>query len=163
MLQMENYQGNTNYNLLEDSDIVNNLTTTATNKALSANQGKQLKALIDNVMPDITKDTEIPLNFNLFGSKAYLKLIHIGALTGGSYPTVSNGVSNIKDVLQVPWLSWAYSNSGIFVSLPRAVTGGQAESNQGVMVHVSKNDITLTVGTGANFDDSYVAILYNKN
>ena len=43
MLQMENYQGNTDYNLLEDTDIVNNLTTTATNKALSANQGKTLK------------------------------------------------------------------------------------------------------------------------
>lgn len=43
MLQMENYQGNTNYNLLEEKDIVNNLTTTATNKALSANQGKTLK------------------------------------------------------------------------------------------------------------------------
>lgn len=42
MLQMENYQGNTKYNLLEDKDIVDNLTTTATNKALSANQGKVL-------------------------------------------------------------------------------------------------------------------------
>lgn len=43
MLQMENYQGNTDYNLLEDSDIVNNLTSSDTNKALSANQGKTLK------------------------------------------------------------------------------------------------------------------------
>lgn len=43
MLNMENYQGTKDYNLLEDSDIVNNLTTTATNKALSANQGKTLK------------------------------------------------------------------------------------------------------------------------
>lgn len=52
MLQMENYQGDTDYNLLEDSDIVNNLTTTATNKVLSANQGKTLKdfqtKLVDN-------------------------------------------------------------------------------------------------------------------
>lgn len=40
---MENYQGTTNYNLVEDKDIVNNLTTTSTNKALSANQGKTLK------------------------------------------------------------------------------------------------------------------------
>lgn len=162
MLQMENYQGTTDYNLLEDSDIVNNLTTTATNKALSANQGKQLKTLIDNVMPDITKDTEIPLNFNLFGSKAYLKIVHIGALTPNSYPNVSNGVSNIKDVLQVPWLSWAYSNKGIWVSLPRP-TRGQAEANQGVMVHVLKDNIILALGSDASFDDCYVAILYNKN
>lgn len=46
MLQMENYQGNTNYNLLEDKDIVDNLTTTETNKALSANQGKLLNQYI---------------------------------------------------------------------------------------------------------------------
>lgn len=162
MIQLENYNGDTNYNLLEDDDIVNSLTSTATNKALSANQGKQLKTLIDNVMPDITKDTEIPLNFNLFGSKAYLKIVHIGALTALSSPTVSNGVTNAKDVLQVPWLSWAYSNTGIWVSLPRP-TRGQAEVNQGVMVHVSKNNITITTGSDANFDDAYVAILYNKN
>lgn len=162
MIQLENYNGDTNYNLLEDDDIVNSLTSTATNKALSANQGKQLKTLLDGLLPDIEKDTEIPLNFNLFGSKAYLKIVHIGSLTAGSSPTVSNGVTNAKDVLQVPWLSWAYSNTGIWVSLPRP-TRGQAEANQGVMVHVSKNNITLTLGTDANFDDCYVAILYNKN
>lgn len=163
MIQLENYNADTNYNILEDDDIVDSLTSSATNKALSANQGKQLKTLIDNVMPDITKDTEIPLNFNLFGSKAYLKIVHIGSLTAGASPTISNGVSNIKEVLQVPWLSWGYnSGSGIWVSLPRTIRG-QAEINQGVMVHVSKNNISLTIGTSASFDDCYVAILYNKN
>lgn len=48
MLQMENYQKTTNYNLLEDKDIVNNLTTTSTNKVLSANQGKILNEYISN-------------------------------------------------------------------------------------------------------------------
>lgn len=162
MIQLENYNADTNYNILEDDDIVNSLTSTATNKALSANQGKQLKTLLDSVLPDIEKDTEIPLNFNLFGSKAYLKIVHIGALTAGSSPTVSNGLTNVKDVLQVPWLSWAYSNTRIWVSLPRP-TRGQAEVNQGVMVHVTQNNITLTLGTDASFDDCWVAILYNKN
>lgn len=162
MIQLENFNGDTNYNLLEDDDIVNSLTNSATNKALSANQGKQLKTIIDSVLPDIEKDTEIPLNFNLFGSKAYLKLIHTGALSALTSPSISNGVSNIKDVLQVPWLSWAYSNTGVWVSLPRP-TRGQAEANQGVMVNVSRTNISITTGSDANFDDSYVAILYNKN
>lgn len=48
MLKMENYQGTTNYNLVEDKDIVDNLTTSATNKALSANQGKLIFDNIDN-------------------------------------------------------------------------------------------------------------------
>lgn len=43
MIQLENYVGNTNYNILEDDDIVDSLTSSATNKALSANQGKTLK------------------------------------------------------------------------------------------------------------------------
>ena len=42
MLNMENYQGTTDYNLLEDSDIVNTLSSSDTNKALSAAQGKVL-------------------------------------------------------------------------------------------------------------------------
>ena len=46
---MENYQGNKDYNLLEDNDIVNNLVTTSTNKALSANQGKVLNDSIQKM------------------------------------------------------------------------------------------------------------------
>lgn len=47
MIQLENYAGNTNYNILEDDDIVNSLTNTAINKALSANQGK---IIFDNIV-----------------------------------------------------------------------------------------------------------------
>ena len=50
MLNMENYQGTTDYNLLEDKDIVNNLTTTATNKVLSASQGKTLNDTINSII-----------------------------------------------------------------------------------------------------------------
>lgn len=61
MLQMENYQGNTNYNLLEDDDIVNNLTTTATNKALSANQGNVLNTKIKGISKHFLIDGNIGL------------------------------------------------------------------------------------------------------
>lgn len=49
MLNMENYQGNTDYNLLEDSDIVNTLSSSDTNKALSALQGKTLNDKINGI------------------------------------------------------------------------------------------------------------------
>lgn len=42
MIQLENYNADTNYNILEDDDIVNSLTSSETNKALSALQGKNL-------------------------------------------------------------------------------------------------------------------------
>lgn len=64
MLQMENYQGNKNYNLLEDSDIVNNLTSSDTNKALSANQGKVLNKSIS----DLSKHFLIDENIGLYTS-----------------------------------------------------------------------------------------------
>lgn len=66
MLQMENYQKTTNYNLLEDSDIIDNLTSTNTDKALAANQGKVLKDGMDAVFGNVKKFRagQIILSFN---------------------------------------------------------------------------------------------------
>lgn len=41
-VQATNYDGSKSYNLLQDSDIVNNLTSGGTSKVLSAQQGKVL-------------------------------------------------------------------------------------------------------------------------
>lgn len=60
MIQATNYAGNQDYNVLTDEDVVDNLTSTSTTAPLSANQGKQLKALIDGVEvgtdPSVTQD-----------------------------------------------------------------------------------------------------------
>lgn len=47
-----NYEGTVAANLVEDKDIVNDLTTGGTNKVLSAEQGKVLKGLVDASKPD---------------------------------------------------------------------------------------------------------------
>lgn len=47
-----NYEGTVAANLVEDKDIVNNLTTGGTNKVLSAEQGKVLKGLVDSATPE---------------------------------------------------------------------------------------------------------------
>ena len=47
-----NYEGTVAANLVEDKDIVNDLTTGGTNKALSAEQGKVLKGLVDSSQPE---------------------------------------------------------------------------------------------------------------
>lgn len=49
MIQATNYEGNQDYNVLTDEDVVDNLTSNSTTAPLSANQGKALKALIDGV------------------------------------------------------------------------------------------------------------------
>lgn len=75
MLQMENYQKTTNYNLLEDKDIADNLTTTETNKALSANQGKILKDGMDAVFGNVKKFRagQIILSFNGANGQIFTK------------------------------------------------------------------------------------------
>lgn len=164
MLQMENYQGTTDYNLLEDSDIVNNLTSTATNKALSANQGKILKELIESKFPDLVVGQEIPLPFNLWtGHQAYLKMVHTGPLTAGSAPTFSHGIQNAEVCIIVPALSFGYADSPskVWVNIPRP-TRGQGEAGQGVMALASLQNISILLGTDANFSDSHVTLLFSK-
>lgn len=60
MIQATNYEGNKDYNVLTDEDVVDNLTSTSTSTPLSAKQGKELKALIDGIEvgtdPSVTND-----------------------------------------------------------------------------------------------------------
>lgn len=62
MIQATNYEGNKDYNVLTDEDVVDNLTSTSTTAPLSANQGKALKALIDGFEvgtdPSVTNDIQ---------------------------------------------------------------------------------------------------------
>lgn len=46
------FEGTVAANLVEDKDIVNDLTTGGTNKVLSAEQGKVLKGLVDASQPE---------------------------------------------------------------------------------------------------------------
>ena len=60
MIQATNYDGNQDYNVLTDEDVVDNLTSVSTSTPLSANQGKVLKGLIDGIEvgtdPTVTSD-----------------------------------------------------------------------------------------------------------
>ena len=60
MIQATNYEGNQDYNVLTDEDVVDNLTSTSATTPLSANQGKVLKGLIDGIEvgtdPSVTQD-----------------------------------------------------------------------------------------------------------
>lgn len=62
MIQATNYEGNQDYNVLTDEDVVDGLTSTSATTPLSANQGKVLKGLIDAIEvgtdPSVTEDIE---------------------------------------------------------------------------------------------------------
>lgn len=60
MIQATNYNGDQDYNVLTDEDVVDGLTSTSATTPLSANQGKVLKGLIDGIEvgtdPTVTQD-----------------------------------------------------------------------------------------------------------
>lgn len=60
MIQATNYDGNQDYNVLTDEDVVDGLTSTSATTPLSANQGKLLKQMIDGLEvgtdPTVTQD-----------------------------------------------------------------------------------------------------------
>ena len=60
MIQATNYNGDQDYNVLTDDDVVDGLTSTSATTPLSANQGKVLKGLIDGIEvgtdPTVTQD-----------------------------------------------------------------------------------------------------------
>lgn len=60
MIQATNYNGNQDYNVLTDEDVVDVLTSESTTTPLSAKQGKNLKEMIDGLEvgtdPTVTQD-----------------------------------------------------------------------------------------------------------
>lgn len=143
MLQMENYQGNTDYNLLEDSDIVNNLTTAATNKALSANQGKVLSDRINAIKINSIDEA----------------LITIGTISlnisNKAYATLFTG-QQIKEMLGLS----SYNYKNVVASV---INGNSSLLGQKVdAVYMSTDgslSITLNNAASGNFAINY-AIIY---
>lgn len=142
MLQMENYQGNIDYNLLEDSDIVNSLSSSDTNKALSALQGKNLNDKINGIKINSVNNALITIgtiNLNI-QSKAYAMLF-----TG----------QQIQEMLSLS--SYSYKN------VVACVTNGDSSLlGQKIDATYMSNDgslsITLNNPAAGNFAINYVII-----
>lgn len=98
------------------SDIVNNLTSTATNKPLAANQGRVLKESVDQLNSD-------------FNIKTYYALSQIG-------------VNNNNSIQEICWAMEDHSE--MFLSAPSdltAVWGNQLPGKPGIL-HIYRNDVT---------------------
>lgn len=143
MLKMENYQGTTDYNLLEDSDIVNSLSSSDTNKALSALQGKNLNDKINGIKINSIDNALITvgtINLNI-QNKAYAVLF-----TG----------QQIKEMLRLS--SYSYKNVVAVVTNGDASLLGQ-KIDATYMSSDGSLSITLATSAAGNFAINY-AILY---
>lgn len=143
MLKMENYQGTTDYNLLEDIDIVNSLSSSDTNKALSSLQGKNLNDKINGIKINSINNVLITvgtINLNI-QNKAYAVLF-----TG----------QQIKEMLRLS--SYSYKNVVAVVTNGDASLLGQ-KIDATYMSTDGSLSITLATSAAGNFAINY-AILY---
>lgn len=111
MIELENFNADTNYNLLEDDDIVNSLTSTATNKALSANQGKTLNDTINGIINVSEYHVTMQNNTNIY-LKKFGKIV-IGVIAASTSYTSGTGTLGTLDEeyrpaqrIYVPYIGW---------------------------------------------------------
>lgn len=97
MIQATNYEGNQDYNVLTDEDVVDNLTSTSRTAPLSANQGKALKALIDGV--EVGTDPTVTQDINTLKGQMSTAQSNITALQSSDTEQDSE-IATIKEKLQ---------------------------------------------------------------
>lgn len=78
MIQATNYEGNQDYNVLTDEDVVDGLTSTSATTPLSANQGKVLKGLIDGL--EVGTNPEVTQDINQLKTQMGTAISNIGTL-----------------------------------------------------------------------------------
>lgn len=143
---MENYQGTRDYNLLEDSDIVNSLSSSDTNKALSALQGKNLNNKLNGIKINSVNNA----------------LITVGTITlniqNHAYAILFTG-DQIKQMLGLS--SYNYKNVVAVVTNGDASLLGQ-KVDATYMSTDGSLSITLNNAAAGNFAINY-AIIYKLN
>lgn len=122
----EQYSGNTplsaeNLNQMQDNiekaipEVVDNLTSTDTSKALSANQGKELKGQIDDIGAYSTSEIIIGTYMD---KPLYRKVVNIGSLPNNTTQTYNHYISNMDTLIHYD-LNWYDTSDNRFFKAPR--------------------------------------------
>ena len=136
MIQLENYNADTNYNILEDDDIVNSLTSSETNKALSALQGKNLNDKFNGIKINSINNALIAIGtikLNIQG-RAYAilftgqQLKEMLGLSSYNYENVAAVVTNGNSSLLGEKIDCTYmsTDGSLSITLNNPVTGNFA-------------------------------------
>lgn len=97
MIQATNYNGDKDYNVLTDEDVVDVLTSESTTTPLSAKQGKNLKEMIDGL--DVGTDPTVTRDISTLKTQMQTANTNIGALKSSDTKQDSD-ISAIKAKLQ---------------------------------------------------------------
>ena len=138
------------------SQVIDNLTSTDTISALSANQGR----VLDNKITALSNYSTSEVNTGatwIDGSIIYKKTISTGALPNATSKAVAHNISNLGAVVKFE----GYATDGIHtLPLPLVATN----SNYCVQLSVSSTDVELEcVADRSGFTDSYVTLYYTKS
>lgn len=167
MIQLENYNADTNYNILEDDDILNTLTSTATNKALSANQGKNLKDSIDSLDKffEYNENQEIDTGLKWFdGKPIYRKCFKIDlsnvSLKGTKDFDTTQCDFVFIDECSCLWTAENYSSGANFYFYP--LNYSLATTTVSCSVGKSTVNVDLSSSFSGWYNIFYVVLLYVK-
>ena len=161
----EQYSGNTplsaeNLNQMQDNieeaipEVIDNLTSTNTSKALSANQGKELKSYIDNIKTYSTDEKQVGTWIN--SKPTYRMVLNLGTITEGK--TVNTGISNMSKLTKL--FGTARLENAYDITLP---TNGDSASGTYFRLRLQNNGAQLVIECSANtFYNTYVIIEYTK-
>lgn len=167
MIQLENYNADTNYNILEDDDIVNTLTSTATNKALSANQGKTLKDSIDsfNRFFEYKQKQEIDTGLKWIDGKPIYRRNFKIDLSNVALKATKDFDARQYDYVFIGegsclWTAQGYSTDSDFYFYPVNYSYGSTMAS--CSVHKSTLNVELSSSFKGWYNIFYVELLYVK-
>lgn len=163
--EFTNYAGNTTYQLLGPSNVVNNLSSSSTNTPLSANQGRALNASISSLSTNITS---LSNNFNEYKNLLGIRKIITGSITTSPQENPS-GQLGYRNLWTYTQLNSMFDVSGLnnsskyffnFISNNNdiSVTGCYRGSTYGLGVGL-KCSLSVTAGTSVTL--YYMGFLMN--
>ena len=141
-------------NKVSVADVINNLTTNAASKPLSAAQGVVLKELIDGITPPMIVGVEYRTTERYNGKPVYTKVFDFGALPNSSVKSITHGLSPTSIV----GLHGTSADGKFFFP---CASGNAAVGRVDLYIQASTISITTTVDW-SNVN-AYITVKYTKD
>ena len=138
--------------------VVDNLTSTSSTNALSANQGKTLNEKIDKSTTYSTNEQAIGTWID--GKTIYRKVIDFGTLPNNERKTVDHNISSIDKFIKVEGIATRSDDTKFSQSLPLVYMN--LESNYNTTLGVDTTSVEIRSTEDRSMFKAYVTIEYTK-
>lgn len=138
--------------------VVDNLTSTSSTNALSANQGKTLNEKIDKSTTYSTNEQAIGTWID--GKTIYRKVIDFGALPNATKKEVAHNISNIDKFITVEGIATRQDDTKFTQSLPLVYMS--SESNYNTTLGANTTYVEIRCVENRDMFKAYVTLEYTK-